>query len=688
MGHKISKEQIDPGVKDHIMSFVGNVADLETEVNTDIISAVNSLMVDRVDNAENMGKLANAIGEPVTANHSIDEVVEGLGEMLSTFKTNMMNSGVVVESSDKFKQLIDKIKGLTEGEGGNSGIQFAMGEGNWTVSASNWGVPNEITIETNIGFIPSYIICKLSRVSVYFSNGSSSQGLNINNVFLSNLSPIDATIFDNYMSYGIPNSDIFIKNITENSFVLAETCTNVSGASSRMSGTLTEWYAIGVGEEDTTLRDSLASILEEEGVSVSEEDDMASLISKVDEEFENKDNEMSGVKQELVDALIAKGVEDITYDTNWEELIGFISKFKDFINIKFDGTQFLCGGSHAFLLKNDGTVWATGNNGYGQLGLGDTNNSTRFQQVNITDVKQIACGFNFTAILKNDGSVWTCGYNGYGQLGLGNTTNQSTFTKVTTNINNDVTQIYAGGYHLFALKNDGTVWCCGKNDYGQLGLGNTNSKSTFTKVTTNTEDTVKISCGYEHTYILKNNGMIFSCGKNSNGQLGLSTTNDMTTFNQVQNMDNVRNIISGGYHVFVVKKDGTLWACGYNGSGQLGLNDVESRATFVQVNVNVDDIQHVICGFNHSLIIRNDGILYAAGENGNGELGMNNTTDMRTFTNVPNLSSGIIAAYAGEFFTMIIDNEGIVYATGKNDSGQLGLSESTTRKSFTVINQL
>ena len=107
MGHKISKEQIDPGVKDHIMSFVGDVADLETEVNTDIISAVNSLMVDRVDNAENMGKLANAIGEPVTANHSVDEVVEGLGEMLSTFKTNMMNSGVVVVSSDKFKQLID-----------------------------------------------------------------------------------------------------------------------------------------------------------------------------------------------------------------------------------------------------------------------------------------------------------------------------------------------------------------------------------------------------------------------------------------------------------------------------------------------------------------------------------------------------------------------------------------------------
>ena len=101
MGHKISKEQIDPGVKEHIMSFVGDITELETEDNSNIISAVNSLMVDRVDNAENMGKLAKAIGEPVTANHSVDEVVEGLGEMLSTFKTNMMNSGVMVESRDR-----------------------------------------------------------------------------------------------------------------------------------------------------------------------------------------------------------------------------------------------------------------------------------------------------------------------------------------------------------------------------------------------------------------------------------------------------------------------------------------------------------------------------------------------------------------------------------------------------------
>ena len=86
------------------------------------------------------------------------------------------------------------------------------------------------------------------------------------------------------------------------------------------------------------------------------------------------------------------------------------------------------------------------------------------------DVKQIACGEYHTLLLKNDGSIWGCGANSYGQLGLGDNTNQKTFTKVTTNINNDVKQIYCGGSHTFILKNDGSVWACGSNGSGGLGL--------------------------------------------------------------------------------------------------------------------------------------------------------------------------------------------------------------------------
>ena len=271
MGHKISKEQIDPGVKDYIMSFVGDINELETDDKSNIINAVNSLMVDRVDNAENMGKLANAIGEPVTANHSVDEVVEGLGEMLSTFKTNMMNSGVVVESSDKFKSLIDKIKGLTEGEG-NKGVQFA--EGDFSITSSSTDDSYKM-IQSTTPFKPDLLVC-------YFLSETGGNSIIIYN------SLISSTTFDTFLTdVGYYNTPVNHNGgyITDTGFLLPIGVVNI---------TPTKWYAIGIGEEDTTLRDSLASILEEEGVSVTEEDDMASLITKVDEEFDRK-NANSGL---------------------------------------------------------------------------------------------------------------------------------------------------------------------------------------------------------------------------------------------------------------------------------------------------------------------------------------------------------------------------------------------------------
>ena len=289
MGHKISKEQIDPGVKDYIMSFVGDVTDLETEVNTDIISAVNSLMVDRVDNAENMGKLANAIGEPVTANHSVDEVVEGLGEMLSTFKTNMMNSGVMVEGSDKFKQLIDKIKSIS-GEGSGS-LQYAevpLGD----YSSASGTFSKTFTFE-DIGFLPSLYFLHITNidedvVNICVPNGFTTDCLNqVVIVTLKSITPTSLVVqfkIDSYMP----------------EYIFA------------LSGL--KLIAIGIGEEDTTLRDSLASILTEEGVNVTEEDTMASLIIKVDEEFDRKNENLanSGSVLDIISAteLPATGREN------------------------------------------------------------------------------------------------------------------------------------------------------------------------------------------------------------------------------------------------------------------------------------------------------------------------------------------------------------------------------------------
>ena len=157
--------------------------------------------------------------------------------------------------------------------------------------------------------------------------------------------------------------------------------------------------------------------------------------------------------------------------------------------------------------------------------MGDTTDRTTFAKVttNISDIKQIACSTHYTFILKTDGSVWSCGYNEFGQLGLNDKNKRTTFTQVTTNINNDVKQIACGfdSYHIFILKKDSSLWACGYNGSGQLGLGDKNQRTTFTKVTTNINNDVKqVACGASFTYILKNDGSIWSCGYNSSGQLG------------------------------------------------------------------------------------------------------------------------------------------------------------------------
>ena len=72
---------------------------------------------------------------------------------------------------------------------------------------------------------------------------------------------------------------------------------------------------------------------------------------------------------------------------------------------------------------------------------------------------------NHSFILKNDDTLWSCGYNSSGQLGLGYITNRNTFTKVDVT---NVKQVSCGYEYSFILKNDGTLWSCGNNYYGQL----------------------------------------------------------------------------------------------------------------------------------------------------------------------------------------------------------------------------
>ena len=131
------------------------------------------------------------------------------------------------------------------------------------------------------------------------------------------------------------------------------------------------------------------------------------------------------------------------------------------------------------VLKEDGSVWATGCNEYGQLGDGSIVDRMNYTQVVSSGVKSIAAGRRHSMILKQDGSVWATGNNLYGQIGAGPATHSNVFVQV---LNDGVKAVAAGYYHNMVLKQDGSVWVTGSNKFGQLGDGSTENKNVFDKL--------------------------------------------------------------------------------------------------------------------------------------------------------------------------------------------------------------
>lgn len=142
------------------------------------------------------------------------------------------------------------------------------------------------------------------------------------------------------------------------------------------------------------------------------------------------------------------------------------------------------GEDHTVAVTQDGTVWAWGDNDDGQIGNGAPNSTdyTTPQQVpGLSGAIAVSAGNDSSFALKSDGTVWAWGDNTYGQLGDGTTTDRATPVQVTGLTG--VTRIAAGYFHVLALRNDGTVRSWGRNTYGQLGNGTTTDSHSPVTVT-------------------------------------------------------------------------------------------------------------------------------------------------------------------------------------------------------------
>jgi alpha-tubulin suppressor-like RCC1 family protein len=341
--------------------------------------------------------------------------------------------------------------------------------------------------------------------------------------------------------------------------------------------------------------------------------------------------------------------------------------------------------SSTFILKNDGTVWVCGQNYSGFFGFGNRLDiRNKFVQIpGATNIKKICVNSACLFLLKNDGTVWVCGQNGYGQLGLGHTNIIDVITQVPNIVAKD---ICCGREHALILKEDGSIWTCGNNYNGQLGYGDTitiPSKNVFTKVT-NVSEVKEIYCGELSNYIIKNDGTVWVCGFNNFGQLGNGNTRSIYLFNKI-NVSNVKKIVAGTNTAYMLKNDGTVWSCGRNNVGQLGFNDTTNRSTFTQIpNIVAKDIE---CGPSCFVVIKEDGTAFCCGSISM-QLGVANTNGynyVRTLTQISNISN-VKSIYVGTSSGFVITNDEKLLSCGTNDHGQLGIPFYNKYREFVKLN--
>ncbi|MEW6558142.1 MAG: hypothetical protein AB1349_12470, partial [Elusimicrobiota bacterium] len=351
-----------------------------------------------------------------------------------------------------------------------------------------------------------------------------------------------------------------------------------------------------------------------------------------------------------------------------------------------------CGGYHTIAINADGTLWAWGRNEYGQLGLGTTiQMNTPTQVGSATNWSSVSCGELYTIAIKTDSTLWAWGDNGYSQLGLGTTIQMNTPTQIDSATN--WSSVSCGGNHTIAIKTDGTLWAWGCNYSGQLGLGTTIQMNTPTQVGTLTNWS-SVSCGRENTIAIKTDGTLWAWGWNNCGQLGLGTTIQMNTPTQVGSATNWSSVSGGGYHTIAIKTDGTLWSWGLNEYGQLGLGTTIQMNTPTQVG-SATNWSSVSSGVHHTIAIKTDGTLWAWGDNYYGELGLGNSggnwisyddgIDRNTPTQVGTLTNWSSVS-GGGYHTIAIKADGTLWAWGYNVYGQLGLGDTTDRNTPTQVN--
>lgn len=236
------------------------------------------------------------------------------------------------------------------------------------------------------------------------------------------------------------------------------------------------------------------------------------------------------------------------------------------------------------------------------------------------------------------------------------------------------THVAAGGGHSCAIREDGTAWCWGQNDFGQLGDTTATDSFVPVKVIDFVMPGVAIGAGDVYTCALDTTGAVWCWGHNDHGQLGVGT-GDNRTASQVPGIIGAKQIAVGVAHTCALLGDGTVSCWGQNTKGELGDGGTTDHTPMVVPGLS--DIVQISAGDETTCAVDATGVAKCWGANDVGQLGTGNHTVHPTPVVVANLSDTVKEIVAGHGFTCVELSYGANYCWGDGPlgNGQIGQSD-------------
>lgn len=342
------------------------------------------------------------------------------------------------------------------------------------------------------------------------------------------------------------------------------------------------------------------------------------------------------------------------------------------------------GGSFAFGVDRDGTIWGWGDNRAGQIGyerkalIGEPVEAA--QGLNGKDILDIQCGNENSLYLLKDGTVYASGSNSHGQLGNAKVKNH---TNVPTKIEKlqRIVAIDSGFGQSLALDADGHVWAWGKNHVGQVGDGT--RVTAAEPVMLALENIVQIGCGGKYCIAMDKDGVVYTWGENDYGQLGFETRKGFCETPTALDLGSYGfvSVTAGGDTAYAIDGEGHVWAWGRNELYQCGTDAVE-KINYTPVRAMIPDdvkIDRVIGYNSHTMAIADNGDLYLWGNTDSGQRGVGK----KTLKSLPSVVMQNVAdASPGSLACMLMLKDGTVWGTGLNKYGQCGVRFSYNRKTM------